>query len=116
MKERLNEILTDTLENWECDVQPETVSQIVEHLIENNVIVLPAKVGDKIYTIQGAKIKENIIERIAISQSTIALATNWHGMGYEIYTEKQIGKTVFLAKEDAEKHLKGMNDDVSETQ
>lgn len=102
MKERLNEIMTGTLEDWECDVQPETVSQIVEHLIENNVIVLPAKVGDKIYTIQGAKIKENIIARIEISQSTITLATNWHGMGYELYSSKEIGKKVFLTKEDAE--------------
>ena len=105
-KKLLNEILTETLRDWECDVQPETVSQIVEHLIENNVIVLPAYIGDKIYTIQGAKIKENIIARIEISNSTIMLATNWHGMGYELYTEKQIGKTIFLTKEDAEQHLK----------
>ena len=79
---------------------------LTNYLLQNGVFVLPAKVGDKIYTIQGAKIKENIIARIEISQSTITLATNWHGMGYELYTEKQIGKTVFLTKEDAEKHLK----------
>ena len=38
MRDRLVELLKDTLHEWECDVQPETVLQIAEHLIENDVV------------------------------------------------------------------------------
>ena len=38
-KERLNEILTDTLSDWEVDCQPETIAQMTEHLLENDVTV-----------------------------------------------------------------------------
>lgn len=40
MKERLIELLQDALQEWECDIQPETVSRIAEHLIENGVRVV----------------------------------------------------------------------------
>lgn len=38
MRDRLVELLKDTLCEWECDVQPETVLQIAEHLVENGVV------------------------------------------------------------------------------
>ena len=38
MRDGLVELLKDTLHEWECDVQPETVLQIAEHLIENGVV------------------------------------------------------------------------------
>lgn len=48
-RDRLIEILQDTLHEWECDVSIKTLTEIAEHLIENGVIVLPCKVGDTIY-------------------------------------------------------------------
>ena len=38
MRDRLVELLQDTLREWECDVQPKTVLQIAEHLVENGVV------------------------------------------------------------------------------
>ena len=38
MKDRLVELLKDTFHEWECEVQPETVLQIAEHLVENGVV------------------------------------------------------------------------------
>ena len=38
MRDRLVELLQDTLCEWECDVQPKTVLQIAEHLVENGVV------------------------------------------------------------------------------
>lgn len=38
IRDRLVELLKDTLHEWECDIQPETVSQIADHLIENEVV------------------------------------------------------------------------------
>ena len=40
-RDRLIELLEDTLHEWECDVQAETLSQIAEHLIANGVFLLP---------------------------------------------------------------------------
>lgn len=38
MRNRLAELLKDTLHEWKCDVLPETVLQIADHLIENDVV------------------------------------------------------------------------------
>ena len=38
MRDRLVELLQDTLCEWECDVQIKTVLQIAEHLVENGVV------------------------------------------------------------------------------
>lgn len=48
-RDRLIELLEDTLHEWECDVQAETLSQIAEHLIANGVIVPPVEVGDTVW-------------------------------------------------------------------
>lgn len=49
MRDRLIELLEDTLHEWECDAQPETISQIAENLLESGVIVPPCKVGDTVF-------------------------------------------------------------------
>ena len=38
-KTRLNEILADTFREWNVDCQPETISQMAEHLLENGATV-----------------------------------------------------------------------------
>ena len=38
-RERLIELLEDTLHEWESDVSVQTLTEIAEHLIENGVIV-----------------------------------------------------------------------------
>lgn len=48
MCNKLIELIEDTLKDWECDVSDKTISEIAEHLIDNGVIVLPCKVGDKV--------------------------------------------------------------------
>lgn len=42
-RDRLVELLKDTLHEWECDVSIKTVTEIAEHLISNGVIVSPSK-------------------------------------------------------------------------
>ena len=92
-----------------------------EKLIENNVIVLPCKVNDRVYYLTGKPILSNINNYSRVEESKcrgfyiderglqIRLDAAWHGNHgtYGFY-----GKTVFLTKEQAEKALKGgvMND------
>lgn len=48
MINRLTELLEGVLDP---DLMGETITQIAEHLVENGVIVLPCKAGDKVYCI-----------------------------------------------------------------
>lgn len=67
---------------------------------------LPCKVGDKVYIIVGKDISKQTIQRVTISSNEIL----------EFYTRKRgfaisdIGKKVFLTREEAETKLKEMED------
>ncbi len=60
---------------------------------EGRLVVLPCKVGTKVYDIISGKIKEKYYY-------------NLHG-----YNDGDFGRVVFLNREDAEKALEGMSDD-----
>ena len=49
MRDRLKDLIKDTLQEWECDVSKDTIAQITDHFVENGVIVLPCKMGDALY-------------------------------------------------------------------
>ena len=85
---------------------------IADYLLANGVIVPPCKVGDTVYTYGAKQIKEweitfvgknsrNEYKFIAVVGKCEDLLTFWN---YEI------GKTVFLTKEEAEKALKERGD------
>lgn len=109
---KLIELLEDTLHEWECDAQPETLSQIAEHLLESGVIVPPCKVGDTVWYIEGGyyrktNLKAKPITVTEISQKEVKGKLQWaiiaNGTRYKFTS---IGKTVFLTREEAEKALK----------
>lgn len=108
MRERLIKLIINSVSgcarNW--------AETIADYLLENGVIVPPVKVGDIAYFI----IKDEVSgERYIASQrindvstkgffiSTSTLEENCND--FEPYSE--IGKTVFLTREEAEKALKG---------
>ena len=115
MRERLIELIQKSVDgcarNW--------AEKIADYLLENGVIVPPVKVGDTVYVLH------NTVERIELGLSDCIYETvvdaicingtvEYH-MCYkkivhpdcDFFTEKDIGKTVFLTKEEAEKTLKG---------
>ena len=124
MKNRLIELLEDTLHEWECDVKTETLSQIAEHLIENGVIVPPCKVGDTVYTLREVSCEDidganteceyygfGTDDRICTLEKPQkcpyryrifkSLVTEYNLLSFA----RQWGKTVFLTKEEAEQAL-----------
>lgn len=113
-KDKLIELLKDTLHEWECDVSTETITQIAEHLLENGVIVLPCKVGDVVYypwMYNGqCDIAFNEVESIKIyyNRLPIVIVKDWESdMPMPIsFTIEDFGKTVFLTIEEAEQVLK----------
>ena len=79
-----------------------TAQDIADNLLANGVIVPPCKVGDKIYII--TNISQEIVESVDIgiwmADGVFSLLTI-HGT----VIADNIGKTVFLTKEEAEREL-----------
>lgn len=78
-------------------------SNIVDYLLENGVIVLPVKVGDKIYQTDGFRVYENEVCEISLSKRTVIYYTE----SAVAFDETAISKSVFLTREEAEQALKG---------
>ena len=78
---------------------------IADHLLANGVIVPPCKVGDYLYYIPfGSTITKWEIRSIEIMQDDIVFHC-----GRTFFLKYDIGKTVFLTKEEAEEKLKELN-------
>lgn len=72
-------------------------------LNEQGLLVrLPCKVGDSVFIIVGKDISKQGIRKIEISDNSIIFKTNRQK---RIFNVAEFGKTVFLAREDAEKKL-----------
>lgn len=107
-KEKLIELINDCncIEGYGQDL----VEQQVDYLLDNGVIVLPCKVGDKIYEIceqrKNSKRKQVIKERVVYG-----LEAGIHGnimarCGTTVSVFMSgLGETVFLTREEAEKAL-----------
>lgn len=102
-RDRLVEILQDTLHEWECDVSIRTLTEITEHLIANGVICPPCKVGQIVWLVRDGKIEETTVEKIVLKDKGLYLKLLCNSF-YET-TCRSIGKTVFLTREEAEKAL-----------
>jgi hypothetical protein len=107
MRDRLIELLTDDLPFADNPLQyviDELVERIADHLLANGVIVPPCKVGDTVYYIFVDKVYSFQVEKVEIVQHDIFFGTEGHFYWYSL---RDIGKTVFLSKEEAEKALRG---------
>ena len=82
-----------------------------DYLLENGVIAPPCKVGDTVYQVTRSFISEFRVRFIEISTcGNLFLHTDLiNGIVHtgEIFSESEIGKTVFLAEEEAVQALKG---------
>lgn len=118
-RERLIEILNNAPIGYEKLGQrfyKHILENIADYLLENNVIVLPVKVGQKVYDISEEFIAPCTVEIIYLADYTDRdgnssyMAEIRFGKEDCPYVAKEIyftdiGKTVFLTKEQAEKAL-----------
>ena len=77
------------------------LGQIADYLIEHGVIVLPCKVGDTIYQIDGVRIYASTIYEITYTENKVIFVT-----GNVVFDERAINNSIFLTREEAEKALK----------
>lgn len=110
MRSRLKEI-EDILGD---DYDLNRLKELVEADREGKCVLLPCKVGDKLYKISENGVKEVVVQSIVfmlshtVNHLTVHVA-NERGAMTEIET-KDFGKTVFLTLEEAEAALKKMNE------
>ncbi len=98
-----------------CDFGDLTVcpSAVAEHILANGVIVPPCNVGDIVYMVTpGGRIHEKEVLGSASVVGTNLRDEIWmkHSFTCEsalVFNEDDIGKTVFLTREEAEQAMKG---------
>ena len=95
-REKLVELLTGYSIDTKTDVE-----YVVDHLIENGVIVLPCRIGDVVWDRNGESHKVISIEWY--SEKVMHLHCEHHTFSVG---KRSIGRTVFLTREEAEKALK----------
>ena len=118
MRDRLIELIRDAKDEYptvptiNC-CKAEFANFLADRLLENGVIVPPCKVGDVVYRTYdnycGEEIYEGAVDQIFVSRNRkVRLYVHGHPLGF---TPDDIGKTVFLTREEAEQALKGENHD-----
>ena len=100
-RERLVELLKETFEytRGTCIDFDEAAEINADYLMSNNAVVLPFKKGDIVYRLAHGYAEEEIVRCPYLQYLT---------NGYSL-TEEDIGKTVFLSREEAENVLKEKN-------
>ena len=98
--------------------EPETGSftdYLADYLLEHGVIVPPCKVGDRLYEVTGRK-TVSVYKVKAIRVELFSLFIEWdivEGFVWQSLSginADEIGKTVFLTREEAERALKECED------
>lgn len=126
MKDKLMELLLadavcSTGDTGECDsceycynedaCYKRMSSCIADNMLANNVVVLPVKPGDAVYTISRGKIKEWTVYYLGMNTRN-QFSFNFHDKNLQnsrMACDEDLGETVFLTKEDAEKLLRKVN-------
>lgn len=78
-----------------------------DYLLENGAIVPPCKVGDVVYTFFCKEVDEGVVVSCEYSRASGFSYMSSNGKFPTLFNESNIGKSVFLTKEEAEKALKG---------
>ena len=115
MKDRLASLLSEAEGLVNNDLP--TVEQIADYLLANGVIVPPCKVGETIYLPWEWKDTSGVailtVERMSITEAGCSIRTDlwsdeedyWLAYNCGVFKFDDIGKTVFLTREEAEKAL-----------
>ena len=75
------------------------------------LVVLPCKVGDTVYWVNGAVITECKVHRIQKNRNGLYICLKSNVSHGAFRADLSIGKTVFLTREEAEKVLEAMKDE-----
>lgn len=113
-RERLIELIADSkqLNAWSVEDKWGRIEDLADHLLANGVIVLPCKIGEKLYD-TGEFFLENCScpEIYELKDDEMTIHKRQYGEEYRFTYDSfyighdDFGKTVFLSREEAEKAL-----------
>ena len=116
-RDRLIELIFKSdYSDFPCHLNNVRIDALADYLLANGVIVPPCKVGDIVYVKYSGAIEYFVISKVIHngSNSFDFEADLENEDGYTIYSIEfgtvEIGRTVFLTKEEAEEKLKELND------
>ena len=91
------------------DEYHKVVDLLIRAQADGRLVVLPCKVGDKLYRVFAGEIFEHRVG----SMKYFAIQEKWDIETYPFcpYVESSIGKTIFLTREEAKAALEAMKDD-----
>lgn len=94
-------------------LEPEQCAKYAQAEKEGRLLVLPCKVGDELWIKRNGKIQCETVDRIAVDQTDEDedLFISIYTMSVSVLSE-DIGRLVFLTREDAEKALEGMKNEL----
>ena len=97
--------LQDLIGNQKASEALDRFRQLVKADKDGRLVVLPCKIGDKLYRVFAGEIFEHRVG----SMKYFAIQKRWDIETYPFcpYVESSIGKTIFLTREEAEKALEG---------
>ena len=100
MRDRLIELL-----GWKynCVDRNRCLEEQADYLLANGVIVPPCKVGEVVYDIHYGKVFGSKVIMLHMLDDCFTFMAS----GGRYYKDDDIGKTVFLTREEAEQALKG---------
>jgi hypothetical protein len=89
-------------------VAAERLRELAEADKDGRLVVLPCKVGDKLYRVFAGEILEHKVSNMRY----LAIQGRWDidTTPFCSYVESSVGKTIFLTREEAEKALEAMKD------
>lgn len=89
-----------------------SLQELADHLLDNGIVVPPCKVGDKVYVVvkryrMPKGVYRCIVKNIIVTEKGIFVTTEIHSYGEIPVFEED----VFTSREEAEKMLKGKEDE-----
>lgn len=110
--ERLIELLEQAFLDSDDNYGTPNINQVADYLIENGVVIPPLKIDDKVYIVdeysnEDTGIDECVVSKIIIEDNDGCFSfMTWDTLDW-CYSCYEIGKTIFLTLEEAEKALEG---------
>ena len=89
--------------------------RVTDALIQDGAVFPPVKAGDSVYVIVKDKVVAHPVAKIMLwEDGNVDICYNWRGSGYVCKRESDIGKSVFLNPDEAEKALEQRKEDGNE--
>ena len=102
-KEKLEALLNEAA----CIYDAPDMSQVAEHLIKNNVVVLPCAVGDVVYVLRGGEVEEQRVLGVKVGMCGTLIQVSRGDEEFDYYYTMEIGKRLFFDAGEAERCLRG---------